>query len=118
MEEKWGDLRKKSRRKVEEKIIDSVSSKEAEKAVNIIDVADKLLEKIMEAAEYVHDTQSLKQLTSAIKDIKDIKGIKSDADKREQEARINKLIKDAEREADTTNEIEIVFNAGPGEWNE
>ena len=48
MEEKWGELRKKSRRKTEEKIIDTVSSKEAEKATDIIDVADKLLGKIYE----------------------------------------------------------------------
>ena len=50
--------------------------------------------------------------------IKEIKGIKSDADMREQEARINKLRKDAERDDDTTNEIEIVFNAGEEAWNE
>jgi hypothetical protein len=116
--EKWVELKAQTQHKTNTKLTETVSNIEVKKAVNIIDVADKLLEKIMEAAEYVHDTQSLKQLTSAIKDIKDIKGIKSDADKREQEARINKLIKDAEREADTTNEIEIVFNAGPGEWNE
>lgn len=96
-EEGWRKLRKKKRRKVEEKIIDSVSSKEAEKAVNIIDVADKLLAKIGEMMDtIVVDTQSLKQLTSALKDLKDIKGVKSDADMREQEARIAKLQREAE----------------------
>ncbi len=44
----------------------------------------------------VIDSQSLKHYTSALKDLKDIKGVKSDIDLREQEARINKLIKDAE----------------------
>ena len=119
MEEKWGELRKKNRRKVEEKIIDSVSSKEAEKAVNIIDVADKLLNKVSELMDtMVVDTQSLKQLTSALKDLKEIKGYKSEADMREQEARINKLRREAEREDDTTNEIEVVFKAGEEAWNE
>lgn len=66
----------------------------------------------------VSDPDSIKKLTAAIKDIKDIKGIKSEADMREQEARINKLRKEAERDDNTTNEVEIVFNAGPGEWNE
>ena len=119
MEEKWSELRKKSRRKEEEKIIDSVSSKEAKKAVDIIDVADKLLVKVAEVMDtMVVDTQSLKQLTSALKDLKEIKGYKSAADMREQEARINKLIKDAEKEDDTTNEVEVVFKAGEEAWNE
>ena len=50
-----------------------------------------LADKVREIAETVSDPDSIKKLTSAIKDIRDIKGIKSDADKREQEARIKKL---------------------------
>jgi transposase-like protein len=115
--EQWTELRNKTRAKMDTKISDTVSDIEADKAVNIIDVADKLLSKIVEVAEMVSDPDSIKKLASAIKDIKDIKGIKSEADMREQEARINKLRKDAEREDDTVNEIEIVFNAGPEEWN-
>ena len=121
MEEKWGNLRKINRRKVEEKIIDSVSSKEAKKAVDLFDIADLLADKVREIAETVSDPDSIKKLTSAIKDIKDIreiKGVKSDADMREQEARIAKLRKEAEREDDTTNEIEVVFKAGEEAWNE
>ena len=117
-EEQWYKLRQQKDHRTTTKIVESLSDKDAEKAVDIIAVADKLLEKIFEAAEYVHDTQSIKQLTSAIKDLKDIKGIKSEADMREQEARIEKLRREAEREDDTTNEIEVIFNAGPGEWNE
>jgi vacuolar-type H+-ATPase subunit I/STV1 len=111
MEEKWGNLRKKNRRKVEEKIIDSVSSKEAKKAVDIIDVADKLLDKIEELADtLVVDTQSLKQLTSALKDLKEIKGYKSEADMREQEARIAKLRKEAEDETPEDREVNVIFD--------
>ena len=118
-QEEWTQKRTQVEHNVDTGIVDSVSQKETKKAVDIIDVADKLLDKIEELADtLVVDTQSLKQLTSALKDLKEIKGYKSDADMREQEARINKLRKDAEREDDTTNEIEIVFNAGPGEWNE
>ena len=64
------------------------------------------------------DPDSIKKLTSAIKDLKDIKGIKSDADIREQEARIKKLQREAERDNDATSDIEVVFKAGPGEWDE
>lgn len=55
MEEKWGDLRKKSRRKTEEKIIESVSNKKAKNAVDklsrVSDLTDKLLDKIERAIE-------------------------------------------------------------------
>ena len=108
MEEKWGNLRKKSRRKVEEKIIDTVSSKEAKRAVNIIDVADKLLAKITEVLDVTTTTQDIRHLTSALKDLRDIKGIKSDADMREQEARIAKLQKDAQAE-ETDTDIKVTI---------
>lgn len=120
MEEKWGELRKKSRRKTEEKIIDSVSSMEADKAVNIIDVADKLVEKIYEMLSAdVTNAQSIKNLTSALRDLKEIKGYKSAKDLEEQDARIAKLRKEAERDDDSgVTEIEVVFKAGEEEWNE
>lgn len=98
MEEKWGDLRKKSRRKVEEKIIDSVSSKEAKKAVDLFEIADLLADKVREIAETVVDPDAIKKLTSAIKDIRDIKGVKTEADIREQEARIKNLERQVEKD--------------------
>jgi K+/H+ antiporter YhaU regulatory subunit KhtT len=91
-------------------ISDTVSKKGAKKAVNIIDVADKLLSKISELMEeMVVDTQSLKQLTSALKDLKEIKGFKSDADMREQEARIRNLEKQAEADEKGDNEIKVII---------
>lgn len=117
--EEWVKLKAQAQHKTNTKIVNAVSDKQAQKAVDIIDVADKLLNKITELMDtMVVDTQSFKQLTSALKDLKEIKGYKSDADMREQEARINKLRKEAEREDDTTNEVEIVFKAGEEEWNE
>ena len=119
VEEQWYKLQQQKDKKTTTKIVESLSDKDAEKAVDIIDVADKLLEQIedMLSTTPITSTQSLKNITSALKDLKEIKGCKSDADMREQEARIAKLRKEAEREDDTVNEIEIVFNAGPEEWN-
>ena len=112
MEEKWGELRKKSRRKSEEKIIDAVISKEVKKATDIVDVADKLLGKISEMLDMdvnAYNTQNIKNLTSALKDLKEIKGYKSPADMREQEARIAKLQKEAQEEENGTTEIKVTF---------
>ena len=114
--EKWVELKAQAQHKTNTKIIDSVSNKEAEKAVNIIDVANKLLNKIIDVADMVSDPDSIKKLTSAIKDIKDIKGFKSDADMREQEARIAKLEKEATATEDTTKEITITIEGGDSSW--
>ena len=122
MEEKWGELRKKSRRKAEEKIIDAVVSKEVKKATDIVDVADKLLGKIFEMLDHdaSYNTQNIKNLTSALKDLKEIKGYKSAADMREQEARIAKLQKEASEEDNELREIRVTFGDGGGDsqWAE
>ena len=117
--EQWTQLRTQARTKADTKIIDAISEKEAQKAVDIIDVADKLLGKISEIMdEIVLDTQSMKQLTSALKDLKDIKGIKSEADMREQEARIAKLRADAEKDdANTNKEIKVTFDCDIDEYS-
>lgn len=118
MEEKWGELRKKSRRKAEEKIIDAVISKEVKKATTINDVADKLLGKISEMLDMdvnAYNTQNIKNLTSALKDIKDIKGFKSEADMREQEARIAKLQREAQEDDNSTTEFKVTFGGASSE---
>ena len=107
--EKWTELRRHAEGKAEAKIIDSVSTKEAKKAVDIIDVADQLLLKAAELMETVSDTQSFKQLTSAIKDLKDIKGYKSAIDLKEQEARIEKLRKECGAKDDEGNYTGVVL---------
>lgn len=120
IKEKWTQLREQAQNRTNTKLVENVSKKVAKIDDKYYRIVDKLLDKIsdtMDALE-VWDSQSIKHFTSAMKDLKDIKGIKSDADMREQEARIKKLQKDAEKEDDTVNEIEIVFNAGPEEWNE
>ena len=108
--EQWKELRNKTRTKMDEKISDSISEKEAGKTVNIIEVADKLLAKITEFVDDIPlSTRSMKELTSALKDLKEIKGFKTDADMREQEARIRNLEKQAEADKKDDNEIKVVI---------
>lgn len=107
--EKWTELRQQAHNEATTKIVEKVIEENTKLDVDIYKVADKLLEKIeqMIGLEAL-STQSIKHLTSAIKDIKDVKGIKSDIDLKEQNARINKLIKEAEEEKKDTN-INITF---------
>ena len=103
--EGWANLKKQAQNKSTTKMVNAVANDMAKKSTKINDVADKLLDKISDLLDDFDglDTQAIKHLTSSLKDIKDIKGVKSDIDLREQEARIDKLRKDAEEEQkDTT----------------
>lgn len=67
----------------------------------------------------VVDRQGLKQIASALKDIKEVKMLRTELDRQEQEARIANLRKQTEKDEDNnTDVIEVVFAAGPEEWNE
>ena len=115
--EEWVKLKAQAKHKINTKIVNAVSEKEAKKAVDIIDVADKLLDKMTELMDtMVVDTQSFKQLTSALKDLKDIKGYKSAADMREQEARIRNLERQAEGENDS-NDVKVIIEDGIKEYS-
>lgn len=117
--EQWKELRNKTRTKMDEKISDSISDKEADKTVTIIEVADKLLAKITEFVDDIPlSTRSMKELTSALKDLKEIKGYKSDADMREQEARIAKLQREAQEEDNSSTEIKVTFGTNDSEDGE
>lgn len=97
VKEGWAALREQAQNKATTKMVNSISNDIANRSTKINDVADKLLDKISAFLDDFDalDTQGIKHLTSSLKDIKDIKGIKSDIDLREQEARIEKLRKDA-----------------------
>ena len=108
--EQWTQLRTQARTKADTKIIEAISDKEAENTIDLLEVADLLAKKVREIAMTISDPDSIKKLTSAIKDLKDIKGIKSDADMREQEARIRKLeIESAFREEDEDKPSGVVL---------
>ena len=117
--EQWTELREKARHKADTEYAKKIGKKQAVKSVKINDVADKLLDKIILLLDEFEgiDSQSIKQLTSSLKDIKDIKGIKSDADMREQEARIDKLRRDAMTES-TDNEVTITFGVDADEYGD
>ena len=93
--EGWVDLKSQAQAKTEAKLVDSISDQSAKTTVTIYSVAEELLGKISSMlARGSYNTKDIKNLTSAVKDIKEITGLKSDADMREQEARIKRLQKD------------------------
>ena len=57
-------------------------------------------------------------MATALKYLKECKGVKSDADMREQEARIKKLQKEAEGDDNTLTEINVTFGSDDSEDGE
>ena len=123
--EHWVEEREQYRSKSLSKTLNAISSAQASRAARLQNVADKLLVKIEDAvenldmAELFMDKQALRQITGALKDIKDIQMIKSDADLREQEARIANLRRQAE--ADQSKEaakVEVTIAGGEDSWQQ
>ena len=111
--EKWTDLKNKARTKKDTKLVESVAEREANKVTTLQDTADALLQRIYDgvnSGEFVIDTQSIKQITGALKDLQQIKGVKSELDMQEQIARIDKLRKEATVE-DQNNEVRVVIQS-------
>ena len=120
--EKWTDLRKRSSRKSDEKIVESVASREAKRVDGIQTVADLLLERIKEGVTkgtLIIDSQSIRQITASLKDLRDIKGIKSELDMQEQMARIDKLRKEAsDDDANKDTKIVVEMKGELDSWSD
>ena len=120
--EGWAQEREQFLSKTLSKTLNAISQGQAKRASRLQTVADKLLDKIeaavdnFEMTDLLMDKQALKQITGALKDIKDIQMIRSDADLREQEARIRNLEKQAEAE-EKDNEIKVTIECGLDEYS-
>ena len=121
--EDWVSQRQQQANKTLSKTLTAVSNRQVNRAARLQEVADKLLKKIEAAVDDYNmevllvDRQSLRQITGALKDIKDIQMIRSEADLREQEARIAKLLKEAEREDSGPNKVVIQIEGGEDTWS-
>lgn len=117
--EKWTDLRQQTSNTATTKLVDKIGGQQASRSAKILDVADKLLDKISGTIDMMDaiSSQDLKHFTSALKDLKDIKGIKSEIDLKEQEARIAKLQKEAIAEEKENNEIKVTIECGLDEYS-
>ena len=119
--EDWQHQRQQHTNSVQTKAQHAVERKQVDRASKLDDAADMLLDKVMEmmvmSDHMLVNTQALKHLSGVLKDIKEIKGFKSDADMREQEARIAKLRREAEREEEN-KDIRVVIAPEAEEYSE
>lgn len=121
--EHWIEQRERFADKTLTATVEAVGEAQVNRAKRLMALADRLVDKIescvnnFEMQDLFADKQILRQITGAIKDIKDIQGIKSEADIREQEARIAKYQKEAQEDSGDT-EIEVTFGEEGRKWAE
>lgn len=109
--ERWNERRGQIDGKVEAETIDAITQNEVNKAVSILGTADIILDKttnLINSLDTV-DVDTLKTAAYILKLLKDVKDVKSDADMREQEARIAKLRKEAEDDTPEDREVNVNF---------
>ena len=113
--EDWQQLRKQQANATQTKMIQAVERRKVDRAAKLMDVSDLLLQKIESLVEELDvldaSPKDIRSLSAAIKDIKEIQMIRSDADIREQEARIEKLRRDADRD-DSSGTITVRLPGG------
>lgn len=123
--EHWPEERKRHDAKLVTKTLTAAVQKQANRVTRMQTVADKLLGKIeravdeYEADELIRgDGRVMRNITGALKDLKDVQMLRSDADLREQEARIAKLQRDAQRGEDERDKtVRVLIEGGEDAWS-
>ena len=116
--EKWVEQKEQHQSKTVAKTLDALSNKEVDRAARLMTVADKLLKKVevLVDQEGPITANAIKNLSDALKNIRETQMIKSDQDIREQEARIAKLQKEAEKQDNDKSSITITLEGGLSDY--
>lgn len=113
-EDKWSDKRKEHRARMVTKAVNAIGTKQAEMAAKLYGVGGLLLDRVKllleDSPELLADTSQMKDVSVVLKNLKDLLSVKSDADMREQEARIEKLRREAEKENDIKEPIRVIID--------
>ena len=113
-DEGWVELRTQFQDKTLTDTLDKISKQEASRAAKIYSVADKLLLKIERIADSDKPLASkdIRALTAAVKDLKEIGGVKTALERREQQARISVLERQANKEEPGREPIRVEIGEG------
>ena len=115
--EGWPEMRKINDDKITAKALDAYNEKEIRKKVGLMEAADVLLERVnlVFTLNPELDVKDIRGLAAALKDIKDVKN--TEADIREQEAKIRNLEKAASEDAQVVA-VEFRMPEGQEEYAE
>ena len=115
--EGWPEMRKLNDDKVTAKALEAYNEKEIQKRLDLIEAADVLLERVglVFTLNPELDVKDIRGLAAALKDIKDVKN--TEADIREQEAKIRNLEKQASEDAQVVS-VEFRMPEGTEDYAE
>lgn len=117
--ERWTEGRRKACEIAATKAIEMTATAVAEFDRRIYATADRLLDRVSEAITQIDsaDTGSMRQVAAILRDLQDIKGMRSELVRRETEARIAKLRREAEREDEGDRVVEIRLSSELEEYS-
>ena len=119
-EEDWDGQRRQHSDKTQTKILEADTAQKVSRAEKLNKATEMLLgiavAKMENRDPMEMDTQEMKHISGVLKDIKEILMIKSEADMREQEARIANLRKQAEKEENQNRDVTITIEGGDPSW--
>ena len=118
IKEQWTQLREQAKNITSTKLVENISKQNAKIDSKYSDLVDKVFAKALEVIDNTPewDTYTIKEMAMALKYLKECKGVKSEADIREQEARIRNLEKQAEAE-EKDNGVTIVISSDAEEYS-
>lgn len=117
--EHWSELRNNVGTKRDTELVNVLGVSTAQIDKKYFDLVDKLFDK---AGEVIEDTRiwnpiTLKEIATAMKYLKECKGVKSEADMREQEARIKNLERQAEADDGADKDIKVTIEGDLDEYS-
>jgi transcriptional regulator of heat shock response len=118
IKEQWTQLREQAKNRTTTKLVENISKQNAKIDDKYFKLVDQLLDKAEEIIANTPEWQaySLKEMATALKYLKECKGVKTDADMREQEARIRNLEKQAESEQKDTG-VTVIISDGAEDYS-
>lgn len=108
-EEGWPNLRKQAGHKAATKTADAIADSKSVAGKKIYDAAIALIDKTMDGIQAIDPEQAkaLKSYSGVLRDLQEVLDLRPELDIREQEARIEKLRREAEKDTDTGTEFAV-----------
>lgn len=108
-EEGWPDLRKQAGHKAATKTVDAIADSKSVAGKKIYDAAIALIDKTMDGIQAIDPEQAkaLKSYSGVLRDLQEVLDLRPELDIREQEARIEKLRREAEKDTGTGTEFAV-----------
>lgn len=109
--EQWTQLRNNAETKRDTVLAEKIGKQNAKMDDKYFRLVDMLFDKAEEviANTPIWQPTTLKEMATTMKYLKECKGVKTDADMREQEARIAKLIKEAQGEETRNTDVTVTL---------